>query len=237
MAKRNKSLPLYSTIYADLRQEIFCGRLSPGDILPSESQLCSKYRVSRDTVRKALMALENENLVFSRPKIGYFVCKPNHSSLSLTLPEIMDSCEHRYKDIHGITADSVLAEKLCIAEGHIVIEFSQLSYSKDGLPVAFEIKYVPYEKAYPSVESEIRYAVFPDLTLSKITSFAVYTGMRISAITASPSIAEALECEAGDPLLLVEQTHTQQDGTPVGYSLQYIREPYNYLLGTSGHVQ
>ena len=43
----------YAAIYSMLRGQIFSGELKPGDMLPSESQLCSQFSVSRETVRKA----------------------------------------------------------------------------------------------------------------------------------------------------------------------------------------
>lgn len=102
MAKTSKEQPIYMAIYEDLRQQIFSGKLVPGDLLPSESQLCEAYQASRVTVRKGL---------------------------------------------------------------------------------------------------------------------------------------QALGCSVGAPMMLVERVFTQQNGRPVGYSKQYLRQAYGYLEGTSGHMR
>lgn len=237
MAKTSKEQPIYMAIYEDLRQQIFSGKLVPGDLLPSESQLCEAYQASRVTVRKGLQALENEQLIFSRPKIGYFVSKPNHSDLTLTFSWDIDECRSQYKSVHGIMADAALAKLLDIPVDTVVIQFDQIVFSPDDHPMAYDIKYVPYEKAYPTVESDIRYAVFPDFALSKMTAFSFYTSIRVSVAVADQTVAEALGCSVGAPMMLVERVFTQQNGRPVGYSKQYLRQAYGYLEGTSGHMR
>lgn len=226
---------LYTIIRNDLREKIFRGELKPGDLLPSENQLCSEYGASRETVRKGLKELENEKLIFSRPKIGYFVSTPNHSDFSLSYSEDLEGCSTQYYDIHGILPDEQLQQKLKIAPNRKVIELSQITRDIAGQPVAYNVKYVPYERAYPSVESEMRFAVLPDLTFSKMATFDFYTSIQVSAVSASGHIAEALECPEGEALLLVEQTFIKQDGVPIGYSQHFSRSPHGNLHGTAGH--
>ncbi len=65
--------PLHSTVAADLRRSITDGEYEPGQALPSESQLEAKYNVSRVTVRRALLSLEQEGLVAARAGVGRVV--------------------------------------------------------------------------------------------------------------------------------------------------------------------
>ena len=103
--------------------------------------------------------------------------------------------------------------------------------------MAYDVKFVPYARAYPSVESEIRYAVLPDLTFAKLSSFSVYSQITVTAVAAEGEPARALECPEGTPLLLIEQIFLQQDGSRVGVQLHYSRAPRGKLTGTSGHRQ
>lgn len=231
----NEHTPVYAAIYTALRTQIFSGKYKPGDLLPSESQLCAEFGASRETVRKGVRQLENEGLVFSRPKIGYFVSQPNHSDMVLSLSEEVMDFTPQYRDIHGILPNEQLQEILQIPPNCKVIEFSQITRDPAGRSVAFDIKYVPYERAYPSVESEIRYAVLPDITFSKVASFSFYTEVTVSAVLAEKGLAEAIECEEGEPLLLVEQIFIQQNGKRIAYLKHYSRQPYGKLTGTSGH--
>ena len=56
-----KDMPLYKTIYEDLRQKIENGTYSENAALPSERVLCQMYHVSRSTMRSALDELYRKN--------------------------------------------------------------------------------------------------------------------------------------------------------------------------------
>lgn len=64
---------LHGQVAADLRKKITDGVFKPGEELPSESQLCEQYKVSRVTVRRALLSLEQEGLVSARAGRGRMV--------------------------------------------------------------------------------------------------------------------------------------------------------------------
>ena len=74
---------VYKEIYEYLRNKIFNGEFAPKCLLPSEYSLCSQFDASRETVRKALKLLENEGLIYSREKVGYYVSAPNHSDFTV----------------------------------------------------------------------------------------------------------------------------------------------------------
>ena len=235
MGRKSENSAVYAAVYTEIRQHIFSGDLSPGDLLPSESQLCAKFATSRETVRKGLKELENEGLIYSRPKIGYFVSSPNHSDLILQFSEPSENCTTSYSDIHGILPDERIQHLLEIPANRKVIELSQITRNVESVPIAYDIKYIPYERAYPSVESEIRFAVLPDLTFSKVSAFEYYTDVIVSAVNAPPKIAEAMDCEVGIALLLIERIFIRQDGKRIGYSMHYSKCPWGALHGTSGH--
>ena len=157
---------------------------------------------------------------------------------------VTNAVVHAYPDKLGtvqvrvrILPDERLQELLDIPANRKVIEFSQISRDGEGQPVAYDVKFVPYARAYPSVESEIRYAVLPDLTFAKLSSFSVYSQITVTAVAAEGEPARALECPEGTPLLLIEQIFLQQDGSRVGVQHHYSRAPRGKLTGTSGHRQ
>jgi GntR family transcriptional regulator len=65
--------PPYRQIAAALREAIAAGRLAPGDRLPSESELVTRYDVARMTARQAIQELKTEGLVVSEHGRGVFV--------------------------------------------------------------------------------------------------------------------------------------------------------------------
>ncbi|MCU1647459.1 MAG: putative HTH-type transcriptional regulator [Nocardia sp.] len=65
------------TKQAQLRSALttLCATLRPGEMLPSERQLCDDYRVSRMTVREVLGQLESEGVITRIPGKGTFVAE------------------------------------------------------------------------------------------------------------------------------------------------------------------
>jgi DNA-binding GntR family transcriptional regulator len=60
-----------------LRRRISAGDPPPGSLLPSEAALCAEYGVVRNTVRRALAALEDDGLIQTLPGRGRIVRAPN----------------------------------------------------------------------------------------------------------------------------------------------------------------
>ncbi|MGH3373578.1 MAG: GntR family transcriptional regulator [Actinoallomurus sp.] len=63
----------YRRIATDLRGHPKNGRLTAGDILPSEAGIAAQYGVARGTARAALTTLENEGLIETRHGKGRYV--------------------------------------------------------------------------------------------------------------------------------------------------------------------
>jgi len=72
----NSGVPLYYQLVGIIKRSITSGLLKPGDMLPSESEICEMYQVSRSTVRQAFGALEAEGLVFRRRGKGTYIANP-----------------------------------------------------------------------------------------------------------------------------------------------------------------
>lgn len=225
---------LYKEIYDSLRSRIFNGELKPGDLLPSENMLCQTFSASRETVRKGLKALENEGLIYTRNKVGNFVSAPNHSDFTLTFTEERDGFTTQFLEVHGIRPTENVQRQLDITGKQMVIEFSQLTRDKKGVPVAYDVKYVPYERSVPMVENEMRFAISTVPDLSGVEPFDYYTTIEVSAVGAPARAAKALGCPEQTPLLLVERVFVRQDGKKIGYSMQYSRKSFGRLHGVSG---
>jgi DNA-binding GntR family transcriptional regulator len=63
----------YREIAQALRESIQSGELAPGALLPSESEVSSRWTVSRVTARRALSALEGDGLIDTVAGRGRFV--------------------------------------------------------------------------------------------------------------------------------------------------------------------
>lgn len=73
MNPRETAWGAYAQIADVLRQRIVSGDLAAGSRLPSEAALCEEFGVVRNTIRRALAALEDEQLIETLPGKGRVV--------------------------------------------------------------------------------------------------------------------------------------------------------------------
>lgn len=73
---------LAEAVAGKLVTSLIDGSLKPGSQLPAERELIVKFGISRSTLREALKMLENNNLIESRPNVGWFALKIDESNLT-----------------------------------------------------------------------------------------------------------------------------------------------------------
>lgn len=74
--RREDTTPLYKKLIDDLRKSIDNGKYKKGELLPSENDLCKKYRTTRPTVRQALAGLTNLGYIIRQQGKGSIVSEP-----------------------------------------------------------------------------------------------------------------------------------------------------------------
>ncbi|MFC7530492.1 winged helix-turn-helix domain-containing protein [Actinoplanes sp. GCM10030250] len=99
-----------------LRAAILTRKLAPGDKLPSQPELASRYGVARETIKRALEVLRNERLIVSRQGSGAFVRAQTQRPVELR-PLIEAAFEHNHVAIDfagfsGETLRDAIAEAL-----------------------------------------------------------------------------------------------------------------------------
>src|SRR3990172_12777466 len=62
----DSSIPYYSQLKRILLDQIYAGSSLPGEPLPTQSELCQKYRVSMSVVRQAMREMELEGAIVQR---------------------------------------------------------------------------------------------------------------------------------------------------------------------------
>jgi GntR family transcriptional regulator, galactonate operon transcriptional repressor len=64
-----------------LGQDICSGRFKPGQVIPSETELCRRFAFSRIVIREAVKSLAAKGMVEVRRKMGTIVLEPAHWNL------------------------------------------------------------------------------------------------------------------------------------------------------------
>jgi len=142
-----KLQPLYYRIAEDIIKQIKKGKYQPGDMLPSESQLCEEYNTSKMTVRQGLALLAQAGYLRSVPGKGNFVDYPRYDLLTLQFDEmdIISDYQQGVKllDVTILDPDPQVQGMLSLPNKEKVIVIKRLLFSDDQA-VAYDIKYMPY---------------------------------------------------------------------------------------------
>ena len=240
--------PTFSPLYRQIRElvtrSLEAGDWRPGDMIPSEAELASRFGVSQGTVRKAIDEMASENLLVRRQGKGTFVA--THSDprsffrfLRLAandgeLPPFESIPLECWRGKAGIDVARVLA----LAPGAAIIIIRRL-LRFGAKPAVFDEIYLPGE-------------LFPDLTLAILQSSGtslyslfesrygvctVRADERLRAVSADSVSADILEVSEGSPLLLVERVTFTYANKPVEWRRGYYSTQnfhYHNELG-SGH--
>ncbi len=103
--------PPYQQVANSLRAAILTRKFTPGEKLPSQSDLAAHYGVARMTVQQALRLLREEGLILSRTGSGVFVRERTERPVGLR-PHVesafeedqvrIDFCGYTAETLHGV---------------------------------------------------------------------------------------------------------------------------------------
>lgn len=66
---------IYVRVLLHVREQIICGKLSPGQPAPTITSLCGRFDCTRQTAAKALQLLASEETLIRYPGLGYYVAR------------------------------------------------------------------------------------------------------------------------------------------------------------------
>ena len=215
--------PIWKSIAETLRREIAAGHYRPGDKLPTEAQMASRFGVNRHTVRHAISALVDDSLVHTRRGAGAFVAQ-----VPTDYPIGKRVRFHQNVAAAGrIPAKRVLSVETRPASARerdaLVLEADALVHLYEGLSLADDHPIALFRSVFPA-------ALFPDLPQALRQSASVthalaaagvtdYTraSTRLTARAASATQALHLRIAEGAPILRSVGINVDGRGCPVEY--------------------
>lgn len=90
---------IYEEIVAQIEKMIIDGEYKPGDKLPTEDELASKFSVSKTVIREAMSVLKANGLVVSRPGSGNYIRKSTGAGFVTHLTSILLLNEESVKEM------------------------------------------------------------------------------------------------------------------------------------------
>lgn len=228
--------PLYKKLSEQIREQIRTGYYKPGDKLPSESELCKKYGVSRITVRNALKNLAEEKLLVKYHGKGTFVAYPEKIEVMESGNSFTKSCQ-RMNAVPSTKVISMtvkeagiwIAKKLGIEETDKMLCIKRLRMV-DGIPTIWEIDYFRMNFLF-LLEEDLETVSLLE-TIHKKTGIVCEVSEDIFDVAeAEKEIAMYLDCLLSTTLLRVCQTVYGGEGNVVYFNEQYIlTDQYKYAV-------
>ncbi len=221
-AGTGSKVPRHATIARDLRQAIQAGSIAVGAVLPTELELCSRYGVSRHTVRIAIAGLVEGGLVTRRRRLGTVVQATRPArSFRQTVASVDDLIQYGADHVRSVqraglvTATGALARHLACPSGTRWFCVSSLRYDRvtGELPLGLTDVYV--DPAHEGAGEFARRS--PDRLISSFV--AERTGQRIArirqdvaAVLIDRRLSALLIEEAGTPALCIIRHYFDDDG-------------------------
>lgn len=231
----------YRVVARDLRTAILSGRHSSGERLPTDAELCERYAVSRQTVRRAFQELVTEGMVRRVPGRGTFKAEPEGPYLrhfgsiddlmSLSLDTVLEVAEPLRRRVDIAAAGQMRLEtdvvwSLVFRRLHGSTPFCLTTVS---LPprLGSRLQDVPEISAAGATST----VTVIDILEKQLGIPVLDAEQTITAVAAEPDTAARLGCRPGEPLLRVDRLYRSTDSTPVEHSLSYfLPEQYTYRI-------
>ncbi len=144
MLDRTSYIPLYVQLRDEIKNKIDDGFYKTGEMIPSEKEFMSEFKVGRATVREAVNHLVLENILEKRQGVGTFVCQPN-KKLGFE-PIISLSYMFRYSGI------SLKNELIKVGIRKTTKEIKAEGFTADDI---FEIRRIRYNKKEVAIVERI----------------------------------------------------------------------------------
>lgn len=218
-------LPKYRQVKGILLDRLADEVWGPGDLIPSEPELCEEFGVSRITVRKAISDLVHEGKLYTVQGKGTFVAKPKLEERFIQRAfGIFEDMERRGLQL----TTQVLRQEVIPAPAEIT---ARLGVRRDEpVHVLERLRSVEGEKLLLST-TYIPYALCPELVNDDLSTQSLYSllrdryGLRIArgersleAVAAEQREARLLDLALASPLLLLDAVAYLPDGRPLEYS-------------------
>lgn len=239
---RNSKVPLYQQLYEALRGDIRSGRFKPGDLLPAESELAERFKVSSITIRQALDMLHKEGLIYRQRGRGTFVAHPRLDQNLMRIVSFTQDMPTRgftpSSQVLGsslIPAPREIAEKLLIEPGEELARIERLRLADDE-PMSVEESHLIH-RFCPGILQKDDYAVH-SLREALERHYGIRTArarQTIRAVPAPARLARPLSVRPKATLLYIERVTYSQDDVPIEFLRIYYRGDryvlYNELIG------
>jgi len=228
-------IPKHHQLAEILRTMIRAGDLQPGDQVPTEATLCTRYGVSRGTVRQALDTLAREGLVSREAGRGTFVHTDGTTTPHFTLGSFVEDLRRqgieprtRLLQCRVIPAPPDVQKRLRLKPRTPVIYIERLRLANDK-PILYETRYLAQRLCPQLVQHDLEHESIHELLTRRYNvpmTRAIHT-IEVRLLTRAE--ARLLDAAPGTPAFFVDRlTYTTGDRPAVWYRALYRGDKYHF---------
>jgi GntR family transcriptional regulator len=214
--------PAYAQLVGILRRQIAAGVFRPGDRLPSEAQICSRYGVSPMTVRRVVNILVDQGVVIAEQGRGTFVRPLELGTAVFDL----DGLQHLFRgegratvkllEARITSASERTARKLAIETGERTVFIRRLIYQGDE-PMLLHREHVICDPTRPVVEAELEVTALYGLFSGGGESTLKRGDLTIDPTALTEEEAGILHAQVGAAAFRLEHIFYDFDDRPVSW--------------------
>ncbi|WP_409294324.1 GntR family transcriptional regulator [Peribacillus sp. SCS-26] len=219
---------LYLQVIDRIKQDIESGVYKEKEKLPSEFDLAKQLGVSRATLREALRILEEDNVIIRRHGVGTFVNgKPLFTSGIEQLDSVTGMIRNAGMNPGTIFLDSYTQEpteedqrKLSL-EADETMSVIERVRTANGEPVVYCVDKISENILKPDLSrrEESLLALLEKESDARIT----YAIAHIEPMGYHEKISPILNCDPETALLVLKQTHYDEQDHPILHSVNYFK--------------
>lgn len=228
MIDREASEPVYVQLANILKEEIGRGEYRPGDRLPSESELCARFKVSPMTVRRSINTLIEQKVVSTIQGSGTYVRSLDLRGATFSLGEFHELFRDKERtkvkilEARIVKADGVTAEKLAVPLDSRTILIRRLLVL-DGDPVVYHTEHLVYDPFRPIVEAELEVTSLDRLFVGKGESNLKSGKLTVQVAVLSKQEAEMLNTIPMQPAFRIEHVFVDLEDKPTSWGRFVVR--------------
>lgn len=213
---------LYTTIKLKIIELIKSGKYKNNEQLPTESEFCEQYHVSRTTVRLALQQLELEGYVNRIQGKGTFVSMDKiqtpYTQKIRSFAEQMEGRNSKSEvlSLDVIPADPAIASILEISEKDPVIKLIRLRYA-DSEPIQYHTSYIPWQVAPGMSAEDCKESLF-EILRTKFDVSISHGQESIEPILSDEMVSKYLNIPVGSPTFLTESKTFDNKNQTIEYA-------------------
>lgn len=223
-------VPLYFQFKNILIQMMDDGILKPGDMIPTEFELCDIYGISRTTIRQALTELVNEGKFYRVKGRGTFIAqKKIEYNVSSSIKNFTDEMlKNGYTpntsvlEFKVITSNPEVSLALNLSPNTDVIYLKRLRFINDE-PILIKQSYLPYSFCKNILNYDMSRESLQKKLSSNINTKIYKYQKNLEAITATKEDCELLEINKTTAIHLVHAIGYNKFEMPVSYTIDRYR--------------